>query len=132
MLNPRLRHIDLPARAFLAALFILSGTAKIGATEATAGYMEAFGVPAFLLWPTIIFEIGAGIGVLIGIGTRYLAVLLAGFCLLTALIFHAAFDDQIQRVMFLKNLAMAGGFLLLARESAPAFSIDRLMAARES
>ncbi|WP_422367495.1 DoxX family protein [Pelagibius sp.] len=129
MFDTLLKYADAPARALMALIFILSGYSKIGAFEATQGYMTAFGLPAALLIPTIAFEIGAGLLLLIGFGARYVALALSGFCLLTALIFHRAFDDQIQMVMFLKNLAMTGGFLLLAKTGAPGLSLDGWRAA---
>jgi putative oxidoreductase len=112
------------ARVLMALIFILSGLSKLGATEATAGYMEAMGVPGMLLWPTIAFEIGAGLLVALGYQTRIAAFLLCGFCLVTAVIFHHQFTDQIQMIMFLKNLAMAGGFLLLASVGPEEISLD--------
>ena len=102
------------ARVLMALIFILSGLSKLGAADAVRGYMEAMGVPGALLWPTIAFEIGAGVLVALGYHTRVIALLLAGFCLATAAIFHHQFSDQIQMIMFLKNISMAGGFLLLA------------------
>ena len=130
MLNRTTNYIDAPARAFLAAIFILSGVGKIGAYEATQAYMEAFGLPGILLAPTIAFEMGAGIAILVGFQTRLVAVLLAGFSLATAVVFHTDFGDQIQQIMFLKNVAIAGGFLLLAKARAPGFSVDQFLAAR--
>ncbi|MDH4260346.1 MAG: DoxX family protein, partial [Gammaproteobacteria bacterium] len=88
------------------------------------GYMEAMHVPGALLWPTILFEIGAGLSVAVGYRTRIVATLLAGFCLLTAAIFHNQFADQIQMIMFLKNLAMAGGFILMASVGPGSLSVD--------
>jgi len=112
------------ARVLMALIFILSGLSKIGATDATLGYMEAMGVPGALLWPTIAFEIGAGLLVALGYQTRIVAFLLSGFCLFSAAIFHHQFSDQIQMIMFLKNVSMAGGFLLLAATGAGPFSLD--------
>ncbi|WP_200917488.1 DoxX family protein [Jeongeupia sp. HS-3] len=112
------------ARALMALIFILAGLGKIGALAATAAYMEAMRVPAILLWPTIAFEVGAGILVLVGYQTRIAAALLAGFCLATAALFHTQFGDQIQMIMFLKNLAMAGGFIVLAMHGPGRFSLD--------
>ena len=123
-------YVDAPARALMAAIFILSGIGKAGAFEATQAYMQAFDLPGFLLLPTIVFEIGAGLGILVGFQTRLFAVLLAGFSLVTALIFHADFNDQLQQMMFLKNVAMAGGFLLLAKVGAPGLSADQFLATR--
>jgi len=131
MFDQLTKYADAPARAFMAAILILSGVGKIGAFEGTQGYMEAFGLPGFLLAPTILFEVGAGLLLLVGFKTRYVAVLLAGFAIVTAAIFHAEFGDQIQQIMFLKNVAMAGGFLLLAKVGAPGFSVDQLLASRK-
>lgn len=112
------------ARVLMALIFILSGLSKIGAADAMRGYMEAMHVPGALLWPTILFEIGAGLFIVVGYQTRIVATMLAGFCLLTAAIFHHQFADQIQMIMFLKNVAMAGGFALLASVGPGSISVD--------
>jgi len=130
MLDRLTNYTDAPARAFMAAIFILSGIGKAGAFEGTQAYMEAFGVPGFLLVPTIVFEIGAGLGILVGFQTRLFAVSLAGFSLVTAFVFHADFSDQVQQIMFLKNVAMTGGFLLLAKFGALGLSADQFLATR--
>lgn len=126
-----LNYADVPARALMAAIFVVSGISKIGAFEATQGYMETFGLPGALLVPTIAFEIAAGVALLLGFGTRQAGFLLAGFSIVTALIFHSNFDDQIQQIMFLKNLAMAGGLLLLARNGSPSLSLERAFSRRQ-
>ncbi len=131
MFDQLTKFADAPARAFMAIIFILAGVGKIGAFEATQGYLEAFGLPGILLAPTILFEVGAGLALLVGFKTRYVAVLLAGFAIVSAAIFHADFGDQIQQILFLKNVAMAGGFLLLAKVGAPGFSADQYLAARK-
>lgn len=130
MLDSITKNVDLPSRILMASIFLLSGVGKIGNFAATQGYMEAFGLPGYLLVPTIAFEIGTGLLILIGLGTRYVALLLSGFCIVTALIFHRDFSDQIQQIMFLKNLVMAGGFLTLSKAGAPALSVDRMLASR--
>jgi putative oxidoreductase len=112
------------ARVLMALIFILSGLSKIGAADAMRGYMEAMHVPGALLWPTILFEIGAGLFIVVGYQTRIVATMLAGFCLLTAAIFHHQFADQVQMIMFLKNVAMAGGFALLASVGPGSISVD--------
>ncbi len=75
-------------------------------------------------------EIGAGPALLLGLGARTVAFLLAGFSLVTALVFHRDFADQIQQIMFLKNVAMAGGLLLLAKTGAPGLSLDGVRASQ--
>ena len=118
------RAIDVPARMLMSALFLLSGVGKLTAVSATQSYMAAYGVPTVLVWPAAVFEIGAGVLLVLGLWTRPLGLLLAGWCLLTASIFHTALADQNQMINFLKNLTMAGGFLLLARAGATGFSLD--------
>lgn len=124
MINTLTKYADLPARAAMTAVFIISGISKVGAFEGTQGYMEAFGVPGILLGPTIAFEVLAGLAILIGFKTRYVAFILAGFTVATALVFHRDFADQIQQIMFLKNIAIAGGLLLLAKTGAAQLSVE--------
>lgn len=122
------KFIDPLARLLIAAIFLLSGLGKFTAPEQMTGYMAAFGVPGALLWPTAAFEVGGGLLLLAGLFTRPVALLLAGFTLLTALIFHRNFADQTQMIMFFKNLAMTGGLLLVVRDGAPDFSVDAVRA----
>lgn len=124
------KYADAPARALMAAIFVLSGLGKLGAVAATQGYMAMFGVPPILIWPTIALEIGGGLLLMIGLWTRPVALLLAGFCLVSAAAFHTAFADQTQMIMFLKNVAMAGGLWLLAKDGAPGFSVGALLSRR--
>lgn len=124
-MNTRLQASTMAiARVLMALIFLLSGLSKIAAAEATQGYMEAMGVPGMLLWPTIAFEVGSGLLIVLGYRTRLVALMLAGFCLATAIIFHHQFADQIQMIMFLKNVAMAGGLLLLSGTGAGTLSLD--------
>lgn len=113
-----------PARIMLALIFVFAGYGKIGGYAATQGYMEAFGLPGILLAPTIVFELGAGLALLIGYQTRLVAVLLAGFSVLSAIIFHANFADQMEQIMFMKNIAIAGGLLILAQAGSHSLSFD--------
>ena len=112
------------ARLLLMALFLVSGLGKLGNLAGTQGYMETMGVPGILLWPTIVFEIGSGLCILFGFQTRLVAIVLAGFSLVTAFVFHHNLGDATQQIMFLKNLGLAGGFLLLACTGAGRYSID--------
>jgi putative oxidoreductase len=119
---------ELAGRILLAALFLLSGLGKIGSYAATAGYMSSVGVPRAVLPLVIATEVGGAISIIVGWKTRFTAFLLAGFTLLTASIFHNNFADQIQMVMFLKNVSIAGGFLLLVANGAGPLSLDRRFA----
>ena len=131
MLDQITKNIDAPARVLMAAIFILSGIGKIGAFSATQGYMASVGVPGILLAPTIAFEVGAGLLLVIGLRTREIAFLLAGFSFITALVFHMDFGNQAQMLHFQKNMAMTGGFLLMAKFGAPGFSLDQWLAERK-
>ena len=81
-------------------------------------------MPSALALPAALFELLGGIAILVGFQTRIVALALAGFCVVTAGLFHANFADQMQMVMFMKNLAMAGGFLTLYAHGAGAMSMD--------
>lgn len=119
---------ELAGRILISAIFILSGFSKITGYAATQGYMEAMGVPGALLPLVIATELGGGILVVLGLWTRLAALALAGFSILSALLFHANFADQVQMIMFMKNFAMAGGFLFLVAHGAGALSLDARLA----
>ncbi|MCC5797492.1 MAG: DoxX family protein [Methylophaga sp.] len=116
--------LDLAARILLSILFLVAGFGKIGGYDSTAGYMQAMGVWSGLLPLVIITEVVGAIAIIIGWQTRIVAFLLAGFTLLSALFFHTNFADQMQQILFMKNLAIAGGLLLLVRHGAGAWSLD--------
>jgi putative oxidoreductase len=117
----------LAGRVLLAAIFLLSGFGKLGAGyAATQGYMEAMGVPGALLPLVILAELAGGLAILAGVLTRWAAWGLALFTLASAILFHAEFGDQNQMIHFLKNLALAGGLLLLATHGAGRWSFDAL------
>jgi len=115
---------SLGGRFLMALLFLLGGLGKFTNLAGTSAYMESAGIPGFLALPAAAFELVAGLLILVGFQTRLVAFVLSGFCLVTALIFHTNFADQVQLIMFLKNLGLAGGFLLLARDGAGGLSLD--------
>ncbi|MBI1423346.1 MAG: DoxX family membrane protein [Gammaproteobacteria bacterium] len=115
---------ELVGRIMLATIFLIAGLGKITAYAGTAGYMAAMGVPGMLLPLVIATEVLGGIAIILGYRTRLTAFLLAGFTLLAGLIFHHNFADQMQMIMFLKNIAIAGAFLLLVARGAGHWSLD--------
>lgn len=115
---------DLIGRVSLAAIFMLAGINKLGAYEGTAGYMASMGVPGELLPAVIVLEIIGAALLIVGFKTRWVALALAGFSVLSGLIFHFNLADQTQFILFFKNIAMAGGFLVLAANGAGAWSLD--------
>lgn len=103
-------------RLLIAALFILSGFSKIGAAEATQNYIASVGLffPTLLYLATIVVELGGGVLLLIGYRSKLLSIVLAGFTVATALLFHNDLGDPNQMMHFLKNLAITGGLLQIA------------------
>ena len=120
-----IKIFDLTGRVFISGVFLLSGFSKIGNYDGTVGWMESFGLPGFLLIPAIILEIVAPILIIIGYQTRIAAGALSLFCLATAIIFHTDFSDQMQFIAFMKNLALAGGFLFLVVNGAKGYCLDK-------
>lgn len=118
----------LAGRTGLALLFILAGVAKLGGGyAATQGYMDAMGVPGSVLPLVIALEIGGGLAVLAGLFTRWSALSLAAFSVASGVLFHFDLADANQFNSFFKNIAIAGGFLVLAAQGAGDYSLDRLL-----
>jgi putative oxidoreductase len=120
---------DLAGRILLATMFLLAGLQKIGGFAGTQAYMESAGVPGALLPLVIALEIGGALAIIAGWRTRLTALLLAGFTLVAAFLFHRVPGDAMQAILFLKNLAIAGGFLLLVARGAGGWSLDARRAA---
>ena len=117
--------LDLVGRIFISLVFLLSGINKIGNYEGTIGWMESLGMPGIFLIPAIILEIIAPILIIVGYKVKISAAILSLFCIVTAVIFHNDFSNQIQFISFMKNIALAGGFLFLVVNGAKDFSLDK-------
>ena len=123
-MNTTENFADLAGRILISLIFLLAGLQKIGGYDGTQAYMAAMGVPGALLPLVIALEVGGAVAIILGWRTRIVAFLLAGFSIVSALIFHRALGDQMQFIMFMKNLAMAGGFLFLVARGAGEWSLD--------
>ncbi len=131
-MTDNLKDLAAPAgRAALALIFILSGVQKIGGYAATQGYMDFMGVPGGLLPLVIAVELGAGVALLLGWQARIAAFLLAGFSVLSGLIFHLVpsfglegMAAQAETIGFLKNVSIAGGLLVVTALGAGPWSLD--------
>jgi len=119
------KYLNLIGRLLLAQIFIIAGIGKIFGYAGTMAYMNSMGVPGVLLPLVIALEIGGGLALVIGWQTRWVAYALAIFSILAALIFHHDFADPMQKINFMKNLAIAGGFLILAASGPGALSLDK-------
>ncbi|MFQ5471220.1 MAG: DoxX family protein [Gammaproteobacteria bacterium] len=122
--------IFLVGRILIGQLFLLAGINKIFDIAGTQGYMEAMGVPGELLPLVIILEIGGAIALIVGWKTRWTAGALAVFSISAAFVFHANFTDQVQMVMFMKNIAIAGGLMFIAAHGVSRYSLDGRLAGR--
>ena len=116
--------VDLLGRLMLAALFLNDGWTVVNNYGATAEYLSQFGVPPLMLIPALILQVVGGLLVAVGWNTRLAALALSFFCISTALIFHNQFGDSNEEIQFWKDLAIAGGFLILAAHGAGTFSLD--------
>ena len=117
--------LDLLGRVLISAIFLLNGVFKISNYDGTVGWIESFGIPGVLIIPAIILEVIGPILIIIGYKTKIAAGFLSLFCILTAIIFHNDFSDQMQLTSFLKNIALAGGFLFIVVNGTKEFSIEK-------
>jgi putative oxidoreductase len=121
--------ISLFGRAGLAMIFVMAGFGKITGYSGTVGYMESVGLPGMLLPLVIALELGGGLALIAGFLTKPIAAALALFSVVSAFIFHANFGDQMQSIMFMKNIGLAGGLLLLVANGPGEISVDSKLAA---
>jgi putative oxidoreductase len=123
------KSAELTGRILIAALFLDAGLGKITGYAGTVGYMQSQGVPGALLPLVIALEVGGALAIIAGYRTRIVAALLAGFSIVSALIFHGG-ADQMQHILFMKNVAITGAFLLLVARGAGEWSLDARRQAR--
>jgi putative oxidoreductase len=124
------KWLNLAGRILLSVIFIISGYGKIGGYAATAAMMASKGIPGELLPLVILLELGGGIAIVLGFQTRLVALALALFCIVSGVIFHFQPGVQAQMINFMKNIGLAGGFLVLAQAGAPWLSIDAWRASK--
>ena len=115
----------LAARLGLAPLFLSASIDKIRDVPGLESYLAAGGLPPALAWPVIALELALGLAILTGIAARGFALIGAALCVATAVLYHFDLDNWLQRTMFLKNLGLAGGFILLAAIGPGRFALRR-------
>ena len=123
--------IEIFGRIFLSAVFLIAGVNKIFNYEGTTAYMESFGVPGLLYIPAIILEILFPLLIVIGYQTKISALIMAIFSISLAIIFHTDFSNQMQVMSFLKNFAIAGGFIIIFVNGPSRWSIDYMLKSRK-
>ena len=116
--------IEAFGRILISSLFLIEGVRKFFFQEETIMYMEDYGVPEILFFPSVILEVLFPILLIIGYKTRFSASIMALFTLTVALIFHTNFENQMELIIFLKDIAIAGGFLIIAANDPKICSID--------
>ena len=116
--------IEVLGRILLSSLFLIEGARKFFFQEETIMYMEEYGVPEIFFFPSLILEILFPILLIIGYKTRFSALIMALFTLAVAIIFHTDFQNQMELIIFLKDISIAGGFLIIASNEPKNYSID--------
>ena len=116
--------IEVLGRIFLSTLFLIEGINKIFNYEGTIQYMESFGVPEYFAIPAIVLEILFPLLLIIGYQTKVAALIMAIFTIVVAMIFHTNFNDHMQFITFFKDIAIAGGFIIIFVYGPGRFSLD--------
>ncbi|HYW92121.1 MAG TPA: DoxX family protein [Gammaproteobacteria bacterium] len=119
--------VNVVARVLMAQIFVLAGLGKLQHYHAVQQYMHVHGVSKQLLPLVIVLELGGGLALVLGFLTRWMALALGAYCLLTAYLFHLHPGEQAQMINFMKNVTMTGGFLLLTMAGGGRLSVDRVL-----
>ena len=123
--------IEALGRIFLASLFLIEGVKKLFLQDETIIYMEEYGVPEILFFPSLVLEILFPILLIVGYKTKISASIMALFTLTVAIIFHSDFQNNLELIAFLKNVAIAGGFLLIVANGPKICSIDYFLKSKK-
>ena len=123
--------IEALGRIFLASLFLIEGVKKLFLQDETIIYMEEYGVPEILFFPSLVLEILFPILLIIGYKTKISASIMALFTLTVAIIFHTNFQNEMELIFFLKDLAIAGGFLVIVANDPKICSIDYFLKSKK-
>tara|TARA_B100000686_G_scaffold235059_1_gene242911 strand:+ start:217 stop:600 length:384 start_codon:yes stop_codon:yes gene_type:complete len=116
--------VEFFGRLLLSVLFLIEGFGKISMQEDVIMYMEDYGVPEILFLPALIIEILFSILLILGYKAKWVASVMALFTFTVAIIFHTDFDEAMQMIFFLKDLAIAGGFMIIVAYGPGKISLD--------
>ena len=123
--------LEFVGRVLLSALFLIEGLGKISMQEDVILYMEDYGVPGILFMPATILEILFPLFLIVGYKTKWAASIMALFTLAVAIIFHTNFDEEMQMIFFLKDLAIAGGFMIIIAYGPGKISLDHYFKSKQ-
>ena len=123
--------VELIGRILLSVLFLVEGVGKLFAQEQVIMYMEDYGVPEILFIPAVVVEILFPILLIVGYKTRIASLVMTLFTLTVAIIFHTDFSEGMQLIFFLKDLAIAGGFIIIFVHGSSKFSLDHFLKSKQ-
>jgi len=123
--------VELIGRVFLSALFLIEGFGKISMQEDVIMYMEDYGVPGILFVPATVLEILFPLLLIVGYKTKWAASVMALFTFTVAIIFHTDFSEGMQMIFFLKDLAIAGGFMIILVYGPGNISLDHYFKSKQ-
>jgi len=126
-----MHFVEFFGRIFLSTLFLIEGIGKISVQENVVMYMEDYGVPGILFIPAIVLEILFPIILIVGYRTRWAASIMALFAFAVAIIFHSDFNEEMQLIMFLKDIAIAGGFMIIVAYGPGKISLDHYFISKQ-
>ena len=116
--------VEFLGRMFLSALFLIEGFGNISMQDDVIMYMEEYGVPGLLFMPATTLEILFPLFLILGYKTKWAASVMALFTFAVAIIFHTDFSESMQMMLFLKDLAIAGGFMIIIAYGPGKISLD--------
>ena len=122
-----MHKIEFIGRILLSTLFLIEGFGKTSMQENVTMYMEDYGVPGILFVPATILEILFPLFVIVGYKTRWAASIMALFTFAVAIIFHTDFSEGMQMILFLKDIAIAGGFMIIIAHGPGKISLDHYL-----
>jgi len=123
--------VEFLGRVFLSALFLIEGSGKISMQEEVIMYMEEYGVPGILFMPATVLEILFPLFLILGYKTKWAASVMALFTFAVAVIFHTDFSEGIQMMLFLKDIAIAGGFMIIIAYGPGKISLDHYFKSKQ-
>ena len=123
--------VEFFGRVFLSALFLIEGSGKISMQEDVVMYMEGYGVPGVLFVPATILEILFPLFLIVGYKTKWAASVMALFTFAVAIIFHTDFSEGMQMMLFLKDIAIAGGFMIIIAYGPGKISLDHYFKSKQ-
>ena len=116
--------VEFFGRLFLSLLFLIEGLGKISIEQDVIMYMEDYGVPGILFLPALVLEILFPLILIAGYKTKWTASIMALFTFAVAIIFHTDFGESMQLMLFLKDIAIAGGFMIIIANGPGKISLD--------